>query len=421
MTVSNSSPQAGQTSDPKAVPKPVKPPRLITLILMTATTVISLNMIVPALGSMSVEFEVSYSTISFLFSGYLLIIGGLTLLYGPLSDRFGRRIIGLTAMSTFILASLGCALAPTYELLLAARILQGLVVGCSVLSYAVVRDTSVSQKETTQKLALIAMAMAVAPLIGPLIGGIIADVLGWRAVFLFQAMAASLTLTLMIFDLRETNLSRSATFIAQFRAYPTLITSLRFWGNVLTLALGVAVFFAFLAGLPLIGVAQFELSQTMIGLFLGTLTLGYITANGITRMLIDRLWLSTLMAIGRAIGILGAAVSLILILSGVTNPYVVFLPLSLLGAANGLSLQPANAGVVSVNPRLAGSAAGLSGALTSWLGAAVSALIGFWLTALPSLELFVLLLLVFASLSLLPALLVVALDRQDTAKGHPPS
>ena len=397
------------------------PPRLITLILMTGMSIMSLNMIVPALGSMAEEFAVSYGTMSFLFSGYLIITGGLTLLYGPLSDRFGRRVVGLFSMSVFVVASLACAFAPTYELLLAGRILQGLVVGGSVLSHAVVRDTSVDKKETTQKLALIAMAMAIAPLIGPLIGGILSDLWGWQSVFLFQAFAGSIALTLLIVDLRETNLHKSATFLAQFRAYPSLVSSLRFWGNVLTLALGVAVFFAFLTGMPLIGAAQFDLSQTMIGLFLGTLTFGYIIANGITRMIIDRLWLSTLMVWGRVIGVLGGVVSLSLILMGYTNPYVIFLPLSLLGAANGLSLQAANAGVVSVNPKLAGSAAGLSGALISWFGAAMSALVSFWLTETPSLELFITLLLIFATLAVLPALLVLFLDRQEAQDGALPA
>ncbi len=138
-------------------------PRLLTLVLMVGTSVMSLNLILPALGSLAQSFGLSYATASFVFSGYLIVTGVMTLVMGPLSDRFGRRPIVLTALSIFIVASLCSALATNVVLLFVFRFFQAVVVAAGVLAQAAVRDTSSSQSDTTRKLALIAMAMALVP------------------------------------------------------------------------------------------------------------------------------------------------------------------------------------------------------------------------------------------------------------------
>ena len=391
-------------------------PRLLTLVLMVGTSVMSLNLILPALGSLADSFGLSYATASFVFSGYLIVTGVMTLVMGPLSDRFGRRPIVLTALSIFIVASLCSALAPNVVLLFVFRFFQAVVVAAGVLAQAAVRDTSSSQSDTTRKLALIAMAMALVPLIGPMVGGVIADLMGWRAVFMAQAGVDALTLLLCVFDLNETNQQRSATFLAQFRAYPGLVSSLRFWGYVMTLCMGVAVFFSFLAGMPLIAKARFGFGETMIGVMLGTLTLGYLVANGVLRQISDRFMQAGIMAFARALGVIGPLISMGLIALGFTNPIVIFAPLVLMGAANGLSLPLANSGIVSVRPDLAGSAAGLSQALVSWIGALCSALVSLLLTDTPSTFVFLWALTALAVMALLPAVMVLMLDRRDAAK-----
>ncbi len=391
-------------------------PRLLTLVLMVGTSVMSLNLILPALGSLAESFGLSYAAASFVFSGYLIVTGVMTLVMGPLSDRFGRRPIVLTALSIFIVASLCSALAPNVVLLFVFRFFQAVVVAAGVLAQAAVRDTSASQSDTTRKLALIAMAMALVPLIGPMVGGVIADLMGWRAVFMAQAGVGALTLLLCVFDLNETNQQRSATFMAQFRAYPGLVSSLRFWGYVMTLCMGVAVFFSFLAGMPLIAKARFGFGETMIGVMLGTLTLGYLVANGVLRQISDRFMQAGIMVFARALGVIGPLISMALIALGFTNPIVIFAPLVLMGAANGLSLPLATSGIVSVRPDLAGSAAGLSQALVSWIGALCAALVSMLLTGTPSTFAFLWALTALAVMALLPSVVVLMLDRRDAAK-----
>lgn len=397
-------------------PRP-RQPHLLTVTLMAGTAVLSLNMIVPAFGEMASHFGVSYATISFLFSGYLIITGLLTLVAGPLSDRFGRRPIALVGLVLFVLASLVCVVTPNLTVLYIARIAQTVVVCSAVISQAVIRDTSDSAANTTRRMASVAMVMGLAPLIGPTIGGVLSDLLGWRSVFGAQALVGLVALVLVWFDLAETNQHKSSTFRAQVRDYPSLIQSARFWGYVMTLCFGVSTFFAFLAGMPLIGEAEFQLTQTQVGMVLGTLTVGYIVANAITRQAADHLRASTLMVIGRLIGLLGASLSLALLFLGFSSAVVLIAPLILLGAANGFSVQPSHAGVVSVNPRLAGSAAGLSGALVYWVGAAAASLMSLMLSSNPSPRLFIWMLLVSTVLALVPALFVMALDRCSARDG----
>ncbi|MGA0236457.1 MAG: hypothetical protein ACO3NE_12800, partial [Alphaproteobacteria bacterium] len=97
---------------------------------------------------------------------------------------------------------------------------------------------------------------------------------------------------------------------------------------------------------------------------------------------------------------------------GLTSPLFVIAPLALLGAANGFSVQPSHAGVISINPRLAGSAAGLSGAMVYWIGAGASALMSYLLSENPSLQFFIWLLVGATVMGLLPALFILSLDKR---------
>lgn len=387
-------------------------PKLITITMMAAVAVLSLNMIVPAFGEMAEGFGVSYAEISFLFSGYLIITGFLTLLAGPLSDRFGRRPIALFGISVFAVASAVCAVTPNLTVLFTARIIQTVVVGSAVISQAVVRDTSKDQADATKRLASVAIVIGLAPLIGPTAGGVVADLFGWRGVFWAQTLVALVALVLVWFDLEETNQHKSSTFFAQIRDYPTVIASPRYWGYAGTLCLGVSTFFAFLAGMPLIGKSEFQFNPTQIGMVLGTLTVGYILANIILRQITAHFWDSSIIVFGRLLGLGGAVTTLIFYYLGLTSPLFIIAPLALLGAANGFSVQPSHAGVISINPRLAGSAAGLGGAMVYWIGAGASALMSYLLSETPSLQFFIWLLVGATVLGLMPALFILGLDKR---------
>lgn len=137
------------------------PPSRATLVLMTAVSVLTLNLFLPSLPSMAAEFGVSYGAISLVIAGYLFLSAALTLLLGPLADRFGRRPVLLVSFSIFALASVGAALSQVYTLFLVFRMFQAVCATGSTLSRAIVRDMYPPGKGTSV-LGYIAMAMAVA-------------------------------------------------------------------------------------------------------------------------------------------------------------------------------------------------------------------------------------------------------------------
>lgn len=351
------------------------PPRMVTLVLLTAISVLSLNMFLPSLGNIAKDLGVPYAMANLSIAGYLAVTAVLQIIIGPLSDRYGRRPVMLGAMVLFALASLGCFLAQDIWVFLAFRVLQGGVVAGMVLSRAAIRDMFPAQ-EAASRLGYVNMIMALAPMLGPLLGGVIDETLGWRTTFMLFALSGTMLFALTYADMGETNQAPSETFLDQFRSYPELLTSRRFWGYSFVLTFAVGSFYVFIVGVPLVGALVFDLSPSMVGLGVGIISGGFMLGNFISGRASGRYSLTTMMIAGRLAGAGGVAVALVLLMSGVTHYMVVFGAGICIGFGNGLSLPAANAGAMSVRPRLAGSAAGLSGAMTVAAGAILTTLTG---------------------------------------------
>ncbi|WP_438990507.1 multidrug effflux MFS transporter [Lentibacter sp.] len=350
-------------------------PKLITLILLTALSVLSLNMFLPSLAQMAASFDVSYAVISVAVGGYMVVSSGLQLIIGPLSDIYGRRPVILVGMAVFALASLGCYFANDVMLFLAFRMLQGAVISGMVLSRAVVRDIA-PPEEAARLLGVIGTAMALAPLMGPVLGGFLGETFGWRSNFMAYALMGVLMLALSWRDLAETNLAPSASFTAQFRSYPELFRSHIFWAYCLCLIGSVGGFYAFLGGAALVGEGLFGLTPSQLGIGIGSISAGFMLGNFLTGRLSGRVSMLRLMLWGRLSATFGPLAVICIMALGAMNFWVMFAGALFVGLGNGLTLPAANAGVMSVNPRLAGSASGLSGAITILGGAGATALTG---------------------------------------------
>ncbi len=351
------------------------PPHLSTLILLSAVSVLSLNLFLPSLNNMALDFAVDYSVISMAVAGYLAITTVLQILIGPLSDRYGRRPVMLASVGIFTVGSLGCLLAESVTWFLAFRMLQGAIVAGGMLSMAVVRDIH-PQREAASRIGYLSMAMGIGPMIGPIIGGGLDIWLGWRSTFgLFLLLGILLMLVCWI-DLGETNRNRQAGFAAQFRQYPDLAKSRCFWGYALCIAFSNAAFFAFLAGAPLVATTILGLSAGELGFGIGSISSGFILGSYLSGRLASDYRLSTMMIVGRLISVFGLIAGLLLTWSGAVNPYVFFGSTLFVGIGNGVTKPSAHAGVVSVRPGLAGSASGFNGALTVGFGAIFTFLCG---------------------------------------------
>ena len=388
------------------------PPRLATLILLTAISVLSLNMFLPSLAGIAQDLDADYALVSLSISGYLAVTAVLQVILGPMSDRYGRRPVLLMTVAVFAAASVVCALAQDIWVFLTFRILQGAIISGSAIASAVIRDTS-DDSEAASLLSYVSMAMAVAPMLGPMLGGLLEAGFGWRASFWVYSVLGGFLLWLVWADVAETNPVPSDTFAAQMRAYPELLRSRRFWAYSVCMSFGIGAFYVFISGAPFVAAQIFGMSPTVLGLGIGSITMGFFTGSFISGRIARRKGLLWMIMAGRIVAFAGLATGLVLYAAGLFHPLVFFAAAICTGAGNGLTIPSARAGTLSVRPHLAGSAAGLSGALIVAMGAVLTVLPGLLLTPQNGVWLIMALMGVLALGGLASALYVRALDQRE--------
>ncbi len=389
-------------------------PHTATLIGFAGLSVLSLNMFLPSLTAIAETFEVSYALASLSIAGYLAMTAVLQLVIGPLSDRYGRRPVMLASLLVFSAASLGCILATDIWVFLAFRLLQGVIIAGWVVSMAIIRDTSEPQ-EAASLIGYVTMAMAVAPMLGPMIGGVLGEAFGWRANFVVYAGAGALLLGLCWADLVETNAEPSETFASQFKSYPELFASRRFWGFALCMMFATGAFYSFLAGIPLVAKTVFNLSPSFLGFYMGTITAGFMTGSFLSGRYAKRFALTTMVLAGRLVASFGMIMGLAFWFAGYTHIFIMIGAVVLVGLGNGLTTPGCSAGVLSVRPKLAGSASGLAGALTVGGGGAISSLTGLIMTESNGPYALLGMMLLCSALGLIATLYVMWVDRREGA------
>ena len=347
------------------------PPHIVSLVSIAGLSALTMNIFLPSLPAMAADLAVDYDRVQILVSGYIAMTALVQLIIGPLSDRFGRRPVMLGALVILLMASLICMVATSIEVLTAARMAQTAVVAGLVLSRAIIRDM-VPVEEAASMIGYVTMGMTLVPMVGPTVGGLLSDAFGWRASFAAIAVAGLLVLVLVRHDLGETNRQKSSSFTAQFRAWPGLLTSGRFWGFTLAATFTSGAFFAFLGGAPFVGGTLMGMTPSVLGLQFMFIASGYIAGNFFSGRYARRAGIETMMLIGGGVALIGAALPILFFTQGLTTSLAFFAPQIIVVFGNGLSLPSANAGIVSVRPELAGSASGLGGAITMGGGAFVS-------------------------------------------------
>jgi DHA1 family bicyclomycin/chloramphenicol resistance-like MFS transporter len=258
----------------------------------------------------------------------------------------------------------------------------------------------------------VTMGMSVVPMVGPVIGGALDEAFGWQASFALLTLGGFGLFALVWADQGETNPRRPDSFRAQLRQYPELLRSRRFWGYCLAAALASGAFFAYLGGAPFVGTDVFGLDPATLGFFFGAPAVGYMLGNFLSGRYSVRFGVNRMVLAGAILTTAGLALLAALTLVGIIGPAVFFGLVITVGLGNGILLPNANAGMLSVRPALAGSAAGLGGAFTIGGGAALSALAGAVLHPGGGPMPLVLLMLGSSALSILCILWVIRRERQ---------
>jgi DHA1 family bicyclomycin/chloramphenicol resistance-like MFS transporter len=365
---------------------------LALLIAMSGVGSMSLNILAPAIPGMVAKFATDAGSVQLTISLYILGLAVAQLVFGPLSDRFGRRPVLLVGLGLATLASTAAIFVVTIGGLVAARVVQSL--GASTgqtISRAIIRDLY-DRERAAAMIGLVTSVVVLMPMMAPLLGGILDTLFGWSSIFIFVALFSGAVFLWAALALPETRRfstvpGANGQLVPDFKA---LAQSPRFFGYALCAGLGSGPFFSFLGGAPHVTVTMLGRSSAEYGLWFFLPSFGFMLGNFLVSRLSGRFTIDTLIWWGIGATIVGCLISIVLypLLPG-WEMATVFLPQIVVGCGNGLLLPTAVAGAVSIRPHVAGTASGLIGFIQMAIGAAAAQLsghiIGSATTAMPML------------------------------------
>jgi len=361
-------------------------PVTVLLTALVALGPISTDLYLPSLPSLARYFAVGVDDIQLTLSVFLVGLATAQLVYGPLSDRFGRRPVLLVGLAIYVVASFACMLAPSVPVLVVARFVQavGACVG-PVLGRAVVRDVY-GREGAARVLAYMSAAMALAPAIGPILGGFLEEWFGWRANFLALVIYGSGGLALAWRLLPETNRAPDLLAAQPIRillGYRGFLNHRAYLGYVLCCAFAYSGIFAFISGSSYVLQEVVGLGPIGFGLCFAGVVIGYIIGTVVAGRLSRQLGIDRLIAVGAGIGVAGGALLLALALAATAHgalagALLIVGPMLVFMIGVGLVLPNAIAGAIGPFPRAAGAASALLGftqmTAAAAIGIAVAAL-----------------------------------------------
>lgn len=307
------------------------PPHIATLILLAGVSAMVMNMFLPSLPNMTAYFDTEYRLMQLSVALYLAVSAIMQTIIGPISDNLGRRKVLMWGIGLFMLATLGCIFAPNAEVFLFFRMCQAIIAVAMVLSRAIIRDLY-DQDHSASMIGYVTMGMAVVPMISPGIGGVLDETFGWKSVFWFFFLTGALLLWLVHKDVGETAQPSSKSLVGQFKEYPELLRSPRFWGYSLAAAFCSGSFFAYLGGAPFVGTEVFGMSPATLGFFFGAPAIGYFIGNGLSGRFATRFGVNRLVLWGTLANAVGTFLSLVIFLAGAGTPISFFGMMTFVGS-----------------------------------------------------------------------------------------
>ncbi|MBX5044438.1 MFS transporter [Rhizobium lentis] len=394
----------------KATAAPIAAPRRTVLLLLTALSVLPVNIYLPALPNIAATFQVDFALVNLSIAGYAIINALTEIIAGAMSDRYGRRPVALIAVSIFIIASIGCALAPNIGVFLLCRVMQASIAACFCVALVVIKETA-GERQAANRIGYAAMGWAIAPMLGPTFGGVLDEMFGWRAIFVALALLGAAILAISMRELKETAGLASRPGGNYFASYRQLLGSPRFWAYTLCMACSTGTLYIFLGGASLAVGSSLGGSSAKLGFFMGMVPAGFILGSFLAARLAGKS-LSTTLVIARLSTCIGLLLGLTLSITGVTHVLAFFGPCVFIGIGNGLTFPAANLGVMSVRANLAGTAAGFAAAMSIAGGALIASIAGLFLREAGTVPTLFAMLLTSASLALSAALFAAFVDRQ---------
>lgn len=358
---------------------------LVVLVGATALGPLAIQIFLPSLPAIQADLQVSGSLAQLVFSLSAGAIAVSMLVYGPVSDRFGRRPTLVAGLILYLIGSLVSTFAPNIAVLIVGRMIQA-VGGAAplTLTRTIIRDLY-GRERSASMIAYITMAMVIAPMLAPAIGGYLNDWIGWRANFAFCGLVGVLVTALVITGLPETHHQRVGIpgLAGMFATFGQLLRNPAFCGFALQSAFCLASFFSFAAAAPYVVIVVMERSASAYGLFFIVISLAFMLGNFVAGRISERVGVERMVVIGSSLAVLATLSCLLAITLFGWVPWALFGPCILLAIGNGFSVPNAMAGAISVEPRAAGAASGLAGFLQMLTAAVFAQLSGMWQNGTP--------------------------------------
>jgi DHA1 family bicyclomycin/chloramphenicol resistance-like MFS transporter len=352
---------------------------IVLLGALTAFAPMSIDMYLPALPTLEQVFSASTAQVQRTIATFFLGFACGQAFYGPIADRYGRRVPLYLGLGVFVAASIGCALAPSIGALTALRLLQALgACAGTVIARAVVRDVF-PPLEAPRIYAALMLVMGVAPMLAPLLGGFILVTLDWSAIFWVLAAFGSLCLVAAHFRLPDTHGAEPARSLALrhvLTGYGRLLADRQYMGYALTGGASMGGLFAYIAGSPFVFIELNGVAAQHFGWFFGANAAGFVVAAQVNHRVLR--WTSS-HAMLRHANLVQAATGLVLLataatgiggLAGIAGPLFIFV------ASFGFVLPNSTALAMAPHGRAAGFASALLGSMQFAIAALAATSVG---------------------------------------------
>lgn len=333
---------------------------------------VSTDLYLASLPDMGRYFSASVEMVQMTLSVFLLGFAVSMLIYGPLSDRFGRRRVILGGVVIYVIGSVACLLAPTIEMLIASRFLQALGACCGpVVARAVVRDVY-PREQAAKVMSYMASAMALAPFAAPILGGWFHTVFGWRSNFILLGLFGLILLVGTWRWLAETNHHPDPHALSPLRMianYRTLLTDRQVLGYVVVVSATFAGMFSFISASSFVLIDVLALPPALFGFGFAVVVAGYIVGGLIAGKWTAHIGLDRMIGIGVAGAAVAGVVAAALAWSGIQSLPAILLPLMVYFLAGAMVIPNASAAAIAPHPRMAGAASACLGFVQMVCGA----------------------------------------------------
>lgn len=346
---------------------------------------ISTDLYLPALPTMAESLHADAGSVELTISGYLIGFSIGQLFWGPIGDRYGRRLPITLGLLLFIVGSAGCAMSGSVPMMIGWRMVQA-IGACAnvVLSRAMVRDLYVGH-QAARMLSVLMTVMAIAPLIGPSVGGLILHVASWHAIFwvlVGVGMATLWTLTILPETLPPER-RNPQSIISAFLGYGRLLRQPRLLAYIGVGGSFYGGMFAYVAGTPVAYISHHHVSPQHYGLLFALGIVGIMLANQINSWLVRRFGIDRLIRFGAVLATLAGTAAALNAWHDWGGLWGLVAPLFVFASATGFIVANAIVGALDSYPERAGSVSALVGAIQYGTGIIGSASVGYFANGTP--------------------------------------